>query len=163
MDKEKIENTPIIEKTEDMLKTEETPSIENKEKEYLERLQRLQAEFENFRKRTEKEKSENAINANTNLIFQLLTVLDDFELALKHCKDPGVNLIYDKLNQILKKQGLKVIDTNGNFNPNLHEAVINVDGKDDCTILEEIQKGYLLNDKFLRASKVKIGKATEKK
>ena len=71
-------------------------------------------------------------------------------------------MIYDELNEILKNQGLKVIDTKGIFNPKLHEAVIKVDGEKEGAILEEIQKGYLLNDKLLRASKVKISRVKEK-
>ncbi len=151
-----------IEEAQDGAKLEEAPAVENKEGEYLEKLQRLQAEFENFRKRTEKEKLESLTNANANLISQLLRVLDDFELSLKHNKDKGVMLIYDELNKILIKQGLRVIDTNGLFNPKFHEALIRVDGEKEGIILEELQKGYLLNDKLLRASKVKISKLMEK-
>ena len=157
------ESNKIMEKILNAFKEEETPVVENKEAELLERLARLQAEFENFRKRTEKEKLESSINANANLISQLLKVLDHFELSLKHNNDRGVMLIYDELNKILEKHGLKVIDTNGNFDPKIHEAVIKVDGEKDGVILEEIQKGYLLNNKLLRASKVKITKVTEKK
>lgn len=157
MEEEKIQDTPKTEKI------DETPIERNIEKEQLERLQRLQAEFENFRKRTEKEKMENSINANSNLISQLLKVLDNFDLALKHNKDRGVALIYDELKKILEKQGLEAIDAKGTFNPKIHEAVIKVEGEKDGVILEELQKGYMLNHKLLRASKVKISKATEKK
>lgn len=158
MTKEEItEETLNEEKQDEAVKVVEETVEKSKEQEYLERLQRLQAEFENYQKRTEKEKQENLINANSNIIFQLLEVLDTFELALKHNKDHGVQLIYNDLTSILKKQGLKTIDTTGVFNPKLHEAVIKV-GKDNTgVIIEELQKGYLLNDKLLRASKVKIG------
>jgi molecular chaperone GrpE len=157
--KDKTTKVDIVEE----LDVVETPIIENKEKEYFERLARLQAEFENYRKRMNKERAENLINANANLIYQLLSVLDNFELSLKHNKEAGVLLIYEELFTILEKQGLKVIDTKGIFNPKIHEAIIKVDGERDGLILEEIQKGYLLNDKLLRASKVKISKVTEKK
>lgn len=177
---EKIQNSNPVEETEESegnafmekiltaLKTADIPNVdatilENKEKEHQEKIARLQAEFDNFRKRTEKEKQENLVNANANLISQLLPVLDNFELSLKHNKDKGVTLIYNELNEILAKQGLKVIDTKGTFNPRVHEAVIKVNGEKDGVIVEEIQKGYLLNDKLLRASKVKISKTTEKK
>lgn len=157
VEEENNKDTPIAKKI------DETLLQESKEKEHIEKLQRLQAEFENFRKRAEKERQDNMINANSNLVFQLLKVLDNFELALKHNNDKGVILIYEELNKILEKQGLEVINTKGAFNPKIHEAVIKVEGEKEGVILEEIQRGYMLNHKLLRASKVKIGKATEKK
>ncbi len=160
---DEAEGAAMLEKILSVLQTSDNPVVENKEAEYLDKIARQQAEFENFRKRTEKEKQENIINANANLIYDLLTVLDNFELSLKHNNDKGVRLIYEELNKVLAKQGLKVIDTKGPFNPNIHEAIIKVDGKQEGVILEELQKGYLLNHKLLRASKVKISKLTEKK
>jgi|APSaa5957512622_1039677.scaffolds.fasta_scaffold208065_1 molecular chaperone GrpE len=148
----------ILEEAKEALEVVETPEINDKEKELTDRLQRLQAEFTNFQRRTELKKHENLINANENLISELLVVLDHFELSLKHNKDKGIALIYDDLNKILEKQGLKIIDTKGKFNPEFHEALIQEEGKKEGIILEEFQKGYLLNDKLLRASKVKISK-----
>jgi molecular chaperone GrpE len=138
-------------------------TIENKEVEYLDKIARQQADFDNYRKRMEKEKQENLINANANLISEILPVLDHFELALKHNKDKGVVMIYDELNEILKNNGVKNVDSTGIFNPKIHEAVIKVDGEKDGIILEEIQKGYFLNDKLLRASKVKVSRVKDKK
>lgn len=137
---------------------------ENKQptqKELTETLQRVQAEFENFRKRTEKEKAQVLENANENLILQLLDVLDNFELSLKYTKDQGVKLIHNQFVKVLNKNGLKSIEATGTFNPNIHEAIAQVPGENDGEIVEEIQKGYLLNDKLLRASKVKIVKVTQ--
>ncbi len=134
------------------------PVVENKEAEYLESLQRLQAEFENFQKRTEKEKQEIVINANFNLISELLEVLDNFDLSLKNNPDKGINLIHEEFLKILKKQGLKRISSHGKFNPEFHEALMQEDSEEDDQILEEFKKGYLLNNKLLRASKVKISK-----
>ncbi len=144
-------------------KIEKVPVEKSKDQEHTERIQRLQAEFENFRKRMEKEKKENVVNASASLVSQLLEILDDFELSLKHNKDEGVKLIYDKLYKILEKQGLRVIDTKGNFNPRIHEALIQVEGNNHGEILEELQKGYSLNEKLLRASKVKIAIKGENK
>jgi molecular chaperone GrpE len=160
---DEAEGAALLEKILSVLQTSDNPVVENKEAEYLDKIARQQAEFENFRKRTEKEKQENSVNANANLIYELLTVLDNFELSLKHNNDKGVRLIYEELNKVLAKQGLTVIDTKVPFNPNIHEAIIKVDGKQEGVILEELQKGYLLNHKLLRASKVKISKLTEKK
>ncbi|MCH8329317.1 MAG: nucleotide exchange factor GrpE [Nanoarchaeota archaeon] len=134
-----------------------------KERDYLERLQRLQAEFENFRKRTEKERLETLRNANEDLIIKLLSVLDNFELALKNINDKGVSMIYSELHSILEKEGLKTINTKGKFDPKNHEALIQEAGKEDEKILEEIQKGYTLNDKVIRVSKVKISRIMENK
>jgi molecular chaperone GrpE len=152
----------ILNAFKDAPNTEAAPVVD-KEKEYADKLARQQAEFENFRKRNEKEKQEILINANANLITEILPALDHFELALKHNKDKGVQMIYDELNEILKNNGVKIISTDGVFNPKIHEAVVTLTGEKDGMILEEIQKGYLLNDKLLRASKVKVSKVTEKK
>lgn len=152
----------ILNAIKDMPSIEEN-SVADKDKEFQEKIARQQADFDNYRKRMEKEKQEILVNANANLISEILLTLDHFELALKHNKDPGVKMIYDELKETLGKYGLKVIKTDGVFNPNIHEAVLSVAGTEDGKILEELQKGYLINDKLLRASKVKISKVTEKK
>jgi len=146
-----------MKETEEETKVEETP-----EKILTNQLQRLQAEFENFRRRTEKEKSQIRTNANESIISELLPILDNFELSLKHNEDKGVILIYDELSKVLEKQGLKKIEAKGIFDPKFHEVLIQVEGKKDGEILEELQKGYLLNDRLLRASKVKITKKASK-
>ncbi|MCK4650310.1 nucleotide exchange factor GrpE [Candidatus Pacearchaeota archaeon] len=144
------------------MEKEETEKT-NKETEYLEQMQRLQAEFENFRKRTEREKQENLKNANEELITKLLEVLDSFELALKHTDNKGIKMIYSELYTILQKEGLEPIKTEGKFDPRIHEALIQEEGEEDGKITEELQKGYKLNDKLIRASKVKITKTMENK
>ena len=89
----------------------------SKEKEYLEQLQRLQAEFDNYRNRNDREKQEIYDNANEKFIVKLLDILDGFELALKHNNDKGVEMIYSQLYSLLEKEGLKKIDANGKFDP----------------------------------------------
>lgn len=133
------------------------------EQEYIEQLQRLQAEFENYRKRTEAEKRESSSNSNANLILQLLDVLDNFDLSLKHSVDPGIKLVYAQFYKILEKQGLKPVIATGKFNPKFHEAIIKEEGEVYGTILQEIKKGYLLNDKLIRPAKVKITVLKENK
>ncbi len=130
----------------------------SKEKEYLEQLQRLQAEFDNYRKRVEREKQEIYNNANEKLITRLLDILDSFELALKHNADEGVKMIYSQLYSLLESHGLKKIEATGKFNPEVHEALIQEEGEEDGIIIEELQKGYILNNKVIRPSKVKISK-----
>jgi molecular chaperone GrpE len=138
---------------------------EEKLKELTDTLQHLQAEFENYKKRTEKENCEFIKIANEDLIKALLPIIDNFELAFKSCrvKDDfykGTELIYSQLIDALRSQGLKHIDCIGKgFDPYYHEVLITEEsGEEPNTIIEELQKGYLLHDKVIRHSKVKIAK-----
>jgi len=133
------------------------------EQEYIEQLQRLQAEFENFRKRTEAEKRESSNNSNASLILQLLEVLDNFDLSIKHSAEPGIKLVYAQFYKILEKQGVKPVIATGKFNPKFHEAIIQEEGESYGTILQEIKKGYMLNEKLIRPTKVKITVLKENK
>lgn len=136
--------------------------VKMNESEYILKMQRMQAELENFRKRTEKEKLEITLNANSKLISNLLPVLDNFELSLKYNKDRGVEMIYNEFFKVLENQGLEVVNTDGNFDPNVHEAIAQIEGKNDGKIIEVVQRGFLLNKRLLRASKVKVEKVTKK-
>lgn len=129
--------------------------------EYVSQIQRIQAEFENYKKRTEKERITGQENANYNLILSLLPILDNFELALKHNDDLGVKMIRDELYKTLEGQGMETVKTNGLFNPNIHEAISQENGEKDGEIIEVIQNGYLLNGRLLRAAKVKITKVSK--
>lgn len=140
--------------------------IEQKNKtieELTDTLKRLQAEFENFKKRIEKEKNDFVIYAHADIIASLLPVIDSFELALKNSTDKekfveGVKMIYAQLYSILEAEGLMPIQTDGQkFDPYKHDVLLKEESdKPEGTILEELQKGYMLNDKVLRFSKVKI-------
>jgi molecular chaperone GrpE len=133
--------------------------------ELTETLQRLQAEFENYKKRVEREKEEFLRYAKADLITKLLPILDSFELALKNTSDKekfikGVELIFAQLHSLLESEGLKPIKAVGEkFDPYKHEVLMKQKSdKDEDIILEELQKGYMLNDKVLRHSKVKVSK-----
>lgn len=131
--------------------------------EMKETLQRLQAEFINFRNRTETEKAKFVKLANEELILKLLPVIDNLELAIKSNKEEnefskGVSLIYAQLKELLDSEGVKPIVATGQFDHNLHEAVL-VDEGENNKIVEELQKGYMINDKVLRHAKVKITKS----
>lgn len=128
--------------------------------EYLAGWQRAKADFINFRKEQEKQQKEIIKFSNTILIYELLLVLDSFDLALKNNEDKGLYLIKSQLDDILKKSELTVIKTIGEkFNPEFHEAIEEVESeKESGIIVEELQKGYLLHNKVLRASKVKISR-----
>ncbi|MEK6942606.1 MAG: nucleotide exchange factor GrpE [Nanoarchaeota archaeon] len=126
-------------------------------------LKRLQAEFENYRKRIDKERTEFAKYANASFVEKMLPVLDSFELALKNTEDKekflaGVKILFAQFYSALQSQGLKPIKTKDEkFDPFRHEVLMKeASDKPDETILEEFQKGYMLNEKVLRHSKVKI-------
>ena len=132
--------------------------------ELKELLLRRQAEFDNFRKRTEKERSEYVQYAGSEIAGAVLPILDDFERALKNSgASPeyakGVEMIYGRLYDALKKSGLEPIETEGKmFDPYLHQAVERVESKQaaDGTILGEFQRGYNFKGKLLRPSMVKV-------
>lgn len=139
--------------------------LENSKKEYL----FLMAEFDNFRKRTLKEKSEIIKNGAENAMRDLLPVIDDFERALKAIDEngeldslkQGVDLIYNKFMKYLEKNGVKPIDSTGkDFDTELHEAVTTFPASDESQkgkIVDTVQTGYTLNDKVLRHAKVVVG------
>ncbi|HDN81274.1 MAG: nucleotide exchange factor GrpE [Methanomicrobia archaeon] len=124
----------------------------------LNQMKKMQADFINFKNRIEKEKEEFVKYANRELMLKLLDVLDNLERA-SQTEDEGIKLIYKQFKDILEKEGLEEIDTTGKFDPYYHE-VIAVENSDceEGKIIEVLQKGYLLNNKVLRHSKVKICK-----
>jgi molecular chaperone GrpE len=130
----------------------------------LDRLLRRQAEFDNFRRRAEREKSEVMEYANAESVRAVLPILDDFERALKtHTNDKvyarGMELIYQRLLDSLKKLGLEPITAKGQkFDPHLHHAVDMVESQDveEQTILDEYQPGYNFHGRLLRPAMVKV-------
>lgn len=141
---------------------------ENKSKaeEYYAHMQRLKAEFDNFRKRTQKEKEETAKYASERMIISLLPVLDNFERAVESTRSnkdfeslaQGVSMILKQFFKVLEDEGLKMIDSIGReFDPNIHEALLREESEQGQNIvLEEFQRGYYLKDKVIRPSKVKV-------
>lgn len=129
-----------------------------------ERLVRRQAEFDNFRRRAERERADVVDYANTETVRALLPILDDFERALKIESfdkeySRGMELIYQRLSESLRKLGLEPLDTTGQtFDPHLHHAVEMVEsaGHEDHTILDEYQRGYNFKGKLLRPAMVKV-------
>ncbi len=142
----------------------ERDNIRTDREELRELLLRRQAEFDNFRKRTERERSEYLQYASMEAVRELLPVLDDFERALKtdagnadYAK--GVELIYGRMVDALKKLGLEPIATEGQiFDPHLHQAIERVPTSDfpDNTVLGEFQRGYNFKGKLLRPSMVRV-------
>ncbi len=138
---------------------------------YLEELQRLQAEFQNYIKRTEIEKETLRIYAKEDLILKLLDVVDNFQRAIEAIKDheseeaKGVKMISNQLKDILTHEGVTEIEAKGQkFDPNLHEALMKEGSEEGNNIvIEEFQKGYKYKEKVIRPTKVKVsgGKQNE--
>jgi molecular chaperone GrpE len=140
--------------------------LEAEKRELLDRLLRSQAELDNFRKRTQKEKEEIRQHGAENLIRSLLPTLDGFERALQHRDESvpetffkGLELIYRELREVLGRSGLVAVETEGQlFDPYLHQAVetVNAPGRRENEIVEEMQRGYKLKNKLLRPAIVKV-------
>ncbi|NBB88373.1 MAG: nucleotide exchange factor GrpE [Bacteroidetes bacterium] len=134
------------------------------------KFMRLAAEFDNFKKRTARERVDLLQNAARDTIADLLPILDDFDRAKKLSEDEssdesfseGVELVYQKLHSTLKKNGLKTMDSDGKvFDAELHEALTEVPAPSEDLkgkVVDTIEKGYLLNDKIIRHAKVVVGK-----
>jgi molecular chaperone GrpE len=136
---------------------EETAVRELKDK-YL----RLLAEFDNYKKRTSKERIEFAKFAAQDLVVSLLPVLDDFDRAVKHGQvSEGTSLIHHKLVQVLKQKGLEEMQSQGQtFDPSLHEALTEIEVPEDQKnkVIETLEKGYYLAERIIRFAKVVVGK-----
>lgn len=140
-------------------------SLEKEKKEYM----FLLAEFDNFRKRTLKEKAELIKNAGENAMKELLPVVDDFERAMQAAEESsdidsikeGIILIYNKFMKYLEKNGVTPINsTDADFNTEFHEAVTTFPTDDESKkgkVIDTVQKGYMMHDKVLRHSKVVVG------
>lgn len=131
------------------------------------RFLRVQADFDNFRRRTLKEKEELGQYASMKLIGQLLPVVDNFERAVAAASSygdfeslaKGVDMIFRQLEQTLEQEGLKAMNVVGEpFNPEFHQAIMQVesDEHEEGIVVEEVQKGYILKDKILRPAMVKV-------
>lgn len=148
-------------------KVDPTAKAQQEAEQWKDKYIRLVAEFDNYKKRTLKEKSELIINGSEKTINAVLPILDDFERALSdNTEDPnsikeGFNLIYKKFVETLKKIGVQKIDTdNADFNVDYHEAIAMVPGMGDekkGKIIDCVQTGYTLNDKVIRHAKVAVG------
>ena len=148
----------------------EVEDLKSALKESNDKYLRLVAEFDNFRKRTAKERNELIKNAGEDVIKSLLDVLDDAERAeqqLAKSNDlealgQGVSLIFSKLRNILSAKGLSKMDSKGEeFNPELHEAITEIPAPSEeqsGKVIDEVQAGYSLNDKIIRHAKVVVGK-----
>jgi molecular chaperone GrpE len=139
-------------------------------KEINDKYLRLYAEFENYKKRVNKDKEELVRYGNESLIYELLPVIDNLEMALKHASDnvseglvQGVEITLKELQKTLEKSGLVAIEANDKpFDPLVHHAMTQIerDDIDEKVVIEEFRKGYMLRDKVLRPSLVAVSKKT---
>jgi len=181
MNKEEIirklmEKEKLLKNSEDKLSEIKkiTQEKENLSKEYLKHLERLQADFDNYKKRQEKKQKEFIEFANERLISNLLTVLDNLERALDSAKNEenakaireGINNTLKEFRNILQKEGVKPMQSIGHrFDPYKHEAVMKIetDKHSEDMVTEEFLKGYYIKSKVLRPAMVKVAVSTKEK
>jgi len=142
---------------------EQQQEEEQPEQEVDDRLLRLAADFENYKKRATRERLEYVTLANERLVKDLLPILDDLERALEAAAEheeakleDGVRLVHRSLAQLLEREGLKQIDTEGAFDPHVHEALLAQPSEEHESgdVLDVIQKGYKLGDRVIRPARV---------
>jgi molecular chaperone GrpE len=157
------EETQIEESGDDI----DVAALQTERDELFDRLQRLAAEFDNFRKRSAREQAALSERANERLVKELLPVLDDLGRALEAATEheeakleEGVRLVHRALSDVLTKEGLAEIETAGKFDPHVHEALLSQPSdEEEGTVIEVVQKGYKLGDKVLRPARVVIAGA----
>uniref|UniRef100_UPI00403F396C nucleotide exchange factor GrpE n=1 Tax=Oceanobacillus sp. FSL K6-2867 TaxID=2954748 RepID=UPI00403F396C len=166
-DQEITESTETDSASMEELKTE-NEALKAEKEEVFNRMLRIQAEYDNFKKRSQKEKEAERKYKSQDLINELLPALDNFERALQvEVTDAnsslfdGITMVYRQFQDALKSQGVEVIETEGKtFDPNLHHAVMQTedDEFEPNIVVEELQKGYLLKDRVIRPAMVKVNK-----
>ncbi len=162
-------NETVQEQDTEATQESKEPTAEERYAELNNKYIRIHAEFDNYRKRTNKEKLDTINSANAGVLKDMLPVLDDFERAIKNNETvedaaaikEGFNLIFNKFRSIMESKGIKEMKTKGEpFDSEIHEAIANVPApkkKDKGKVIEAVEKGYYLNDKVIRYAKVVVG------
>jgi molecular chaperone GrpE len=163
---EKAERKPSRTELEQQVSTlEERAALLEKERdERLDDLKRVAAEFDNYRKRVARDQQSLAARAHERLVKELLPVLDDLERALQAAAEheeakleEGVRLVHRELVEALAREGLSEVETDGQFDPHVHEALLSqASEKEDGAVIEVLQKGYRLGDRVLRPARVVV-------
>jgi molecular chaperone GrpE len=143
---------------------ERLAALETERDEHLNDLKRVAAEFENYRKRVARDQESLVARAHERLVRELLPVLDDLERALAAAEEheeakleEGVRLVHRELAGALEREGLAEIETNGRFDPHVHEALLSQPSEaDEGSIVEVVQKGYTLGDRVVRPARVVV-------
>jgi len=139
------------------MKNKNIKKAESKEKELINDLKRVQADFINYRNRVEKEKEQFANYKVEQFVLELLDIIDNFELSLKNCRDEGVELIYKQFLDFLERNNIRKIKENREFNPEKHDAIEKVENEEENKIVKVVKNGYMFNEKVLRPTIVKVG------
>jgi molecular chaperone GrpE len=158
-----------VEQVEEPTLEERVAALETERDERLDDLKRLAAEFENYRKRVARDQESLVARAHERLVKELLPVLDDLERALEAARDSGtrsveegVRLVHRELVSALAREGLAEIDTNGHFDPHVHEALLSQpSAAEEGSVIEVVQKGYKLGDHVVRPARVVVAAAAQ--
>ena len=150
-------------------RAEAVGELEAERDELLNDLKRVAADFENYRKRVARDQESLVARAHERLVKELLPVLDDLERALDAARDSGtrsveegVRLVHEELKSALKREGLAEIETNGRFDPHVHEALLSQPSDaEEGSVLEVVQKGYRLGDRVVRPARVVVAAPQE--
>ena len=144
-------------------------SVTKERDDYLDALQRLKAEFDNYRKRVARDQQELAARAHERLVKELVPVLDDLERALDYASkheeaklEEGVALVHRSLADLLAREGLVEVEANGKFDPHTQEALLSQPSdQEEGAVIQVVQKGYKLGDRVLRPARVVISQGSE--
>jgi molecular chaperone GrpE len=142
----------------------ELEALRNENEELIDTLQRLQADFDNYRKRAQRDQEALVGRAGERIVKELLPVLDDLERALEAAEqheeaklEEGVKLVHRQLEQLLEREGLSLVETDGKFDPHVHEALLTQPSEsEEGSVFEVLQKGYRLGDRVLRPARVVV-------
>jgi len=158
---EEVENTEQTEEQPDVIELE---ALRAENEELIDTLQRVKAEFDNYRKRAARDQESLVARAGERIVKELLPVLDDLERALEAVEsheeaklEEGVKLVHRQLEQLLEREGLAPVATDGKFDPNVHEALLTQpSAAEEGSVIEVLQKGYRLGDRVLRPARVVV-------
>jgi molecular chaperone GrpE len=160
-DERNVEQEDVVEEPEPV---DELAEARKERDEYLDALQRLKAEFDNYRKRVARDQQELAARAHERLVKELVPILDDLERALAHegDLDEGIRLIHRQFSDALAKEGLTEVATEGKFDPHTQEALLSQPSDaEEGDVIQVLQKGYRLGDRVLRPARVVISAGTD--
>jgi molecular chaperone GrpE len=161
---ENVENTEETVAGSDTAETVELDALRAENEELIDTLQRLQADFDNYRKRAARDQDALVARAGERIVKELLPVLDDLERALEAAEqheeaklEEGVKLVHRQLQQLLSKEGIAPVETDGKFDPHVHEALLTQPSEsEEGSVIEVLQKGYRLGDRVLRPARVVV-------
>jgi molecular chaperone GrpE len=164
-----VTDEPRIADEEQVEESTELSSVTKERDEYLDALQRLKAEFDNYRKRVARDQQELAARAHERLLKELVPILDDLERGLEAAAqhqeaqlEEGVRLVHRSLGDLLAREGLTEIETDGKFDPHTQEALLSQPSdEDEGHVIQVLQKGYKLGDRVVRPARVVISQGSD--